>query len=73
MDLWLSLDDKFQIVEERPASHIDERSIGLKFGNNDYAWCTDCNVYAILSVEQEARYYVTSIARNENDVLQAGL
>jgi hypothetical protein len=73
MDLWLSLDEHYQIVEERPAAHLDPKSIGLKFNSQDYQWCTDCTVYAIFSVEDEDRYYVTSIARTENDVLQGGL
>ena len=73
MELHMSLDEKFQIIEERPASHISERAIGLKFSSLDYQWCTNCDVYAIFSVEAEDRYYITSIARTGNDPLQSGL
>ena len=73
MDLWLSLDDRFQVVEERPAAFFDDRSIGVKFSSTDYAWCTECTVYAIFNVEEEGRHYVSTIARTENDALSAGL
>lgn len=60
MGLWLSLDNHFQIIEERVAEHVDDTAIGLKFSRLDYAWCTDCTVYAIFTVEQEDRYYVSA-------------
>jgi len=67
------LDDKFQIIEEKPASHVTKTSIGLKFGNKDYQWCTECTIYAIVNVEIEDRYYITSVARAENDELTTTL
>ena len=73
MDVWLSYDDDLRIIEQRPASHMDARAIGVVLSELDYDWCTDCGVYAILSVSEMGRYYVTAEARSGFDPLQNGL
>jgi hypothetical protein len=32
----LSLDNNFYIIEEKPATHVVENGIGIKFGSKDY-------------------------------------
>lgn len=71
--MFLSLDDNFQIIEEKPASHLSKTSVGLKFGTKDYKWCTDCTVYIIMNLVIEDRYYITSVSRADNDVLTTTL
>ena len=39
----------------------------------DYEWCRKCYVYVIVNIYEEMRYYVTSIARRENDPLNEAL
>lgn len=73
IELFLSLDDTFQIIEEKPASHVSKTSIGLKFGEKDYQWCTNCFIYAIVNIEIEDRYYLTSVARAQNDAFTTTL
>lgn len=67
LDLYLSLDSKIYMIEEQPAAHLSANGVVLKFGDKDYKWCKDCDVYAILNVYKEDRYYISSIARASND------
>ena len=70
LELTMTFDDRFQIIEGRPSSHISEDSIALTFGSQDYKWDADGKtVYFILNVVKENRYYMTTIARTENDGL----
>lgn len=67
IDVYLSLDPHFYLIEEKPANHILDNGIGIKFGKGDFAWCVQCYVYVILNVYDEQRYYVTSNAVREAD------
>jgi hypothetical protein len=69
VDAHLSLDSNFYLIEEKPASHIVQNGIAIKFTEKDYQWCRKCYVYVILNVYEEMRYYITSIPRRENDPL----
>ena len=60
IDAYISLDDSFYLIEEKPASHVVDNGIAFKFGSNDYEWCVKCYVYVILNVVEESRYYITS-------------
>jgi hypothetical protein len=39
IDVYLSLDSNFYIIEEEPASHIMANGVAIKFGKSDEAWC----------------------------------
>ena len=69
IDAHLSLDANFYLIEEKPAAHIVKNGIAIKFTQNDYEWCRKCYVYVIVNVYEEMRYYITSVARRENDEL----
>lgn len=69
VDLFLSLDATFYLIEERPAAHVTSRGKGIKFSEQDYRWCRNCPVYGILNVYDEDRYYITTLGRVENDAL----
>lgn len=56
----VSLDNNFYLIEEKPASHITENGIAIKFGENDFQWCVKCYIYVILNIVEEGRYYITS-------------
>ena len=63
VDLYLSLDSNFYIIEEKPSTHIIKNGVGLKFGKGDYQWCTNCYIYLIANIYKEQRYYITSQSR----------
>lgn len=67
MDLYLSLDSEFQIIEEKPATHTTATSLAVKFSKLDNKWCTKCTVYLILNIERGGRYYITTTPRASND------
>jgi hypothetical protein len=69
IDAHISLDDNFYLIEEKPASHVVDNGVAIKFGSNDYSWCVKCYVYVILNIVEESRYYITSYGRHENDDL----
>jgi len=69
LDLYLSLDDTFYILEETPAPHLSASGKAVKFTDKHNKWCTKCAVYAILNVYEEDRYYITSVGRVDNDEL----
>ena len=60
IELYLSLDPNFKVVEEKPATHILKNGMAIKFGKNDFEWCVKCYVYVILNVRKESRYYLSS-------------
>lgn len=65
--MYLSLDQDFQIIEEKPSAHFTSTSMAMKFGKLEPKWCTRCTVYLILNIERGDRYYVTTTARADND------
>jgi hypothetical protein len=69
IDLFLSLDASFYLIEEKPAAHVTSTGKALKLTDRDYKWCRNCAVYGILNVYEEDRYYITSIGRVANDEL----
>jgi len=69
IDLFLSLDASYYLIEETPAAHISKTGKAIKFTDRDYKWCRNCAVYAILNVYSEDRYYITSLVRVANDEL----
>jgi len=73
MEIFFSLDAKFYIIEEKPAQHLIEKGVGIKFGQNDFAWCVRCYVYLIVNIYKEQRYYVSSYSRQYNDGLSKGM
>jgi len=52
VDMWLSVDKEFYILEEKPASHLLGKSVDLKMQEGHEHWCTKCWVYAIVNVEK---------------------
>jgi len=73
VEMWLSLDKNFYIIEEQPASHVVDNAIAIKFGRDSDRWCTKCWVYIVLNVVVEQRYYITSISKQYNDALSTTL
>lgn len=69
VDLFLSLDSSFYLIEETPAAHVSSTGTAIKFTDKDYKWCRNCPIYAIINVYEEDRYYITSVGRVENDEL----
>ena len=69
IDLLLSLDAAFYLIEETPAAHVTATGKAIKFTDRDLKWCRNCAVYAILNIYDEDRYYITSVGRVENDEL----
>ena len=60
IEMFLSLDSYFYLIEEKPAVHILKDGLAIKFGKQDFAWCVKCWVYAIINIYVEQRYYLTS-------------
>jgi len=56
-------DNKFNLVEDRPASHITKKGRMVLMTNSDPRWCTDCYVYLIVNMLEDRRVYVTATAR----------
>jgi hypothetical protein len=69
MELYMSMDKNFQLIEEKPSAHLSSTSLAMKFSKLDQKWCTKCTVYLILNVERGDRYYITTTARTANDQL----
>lgn len=69
LDLLLSLDAAFYLIEETPAAHVTATGKAIKFTDRNAKWCRNCPIYAILNIYQEDRYYITSLGRIENDEL----
>jgi hypothetical protein len=70
IDMYLSLDQSFYLIEETPSNaHVTSTGKAIKFSDNELNWCRNCDIYIILNVYEEDRYYVTSIGRAENDEL----
>jgi hypothetical protein len=69
MELYMSLDKNFQLIEEKPSAHLSSTALAMKFSKLDQKWCTKCTVYLILNVERGDRYYITTTARTANDQL----
>ena len=69
LDLLLSLDATFYLIEETPAAHVTASGKAIKFSDRNAKWCRNCAVYAILNIYEEDRYYITSLGRVENDEL----
>ena len=60
IDVFLSMDSNFYLIEEKPAPHVLDQGMGIKFTENDYEWCVRCFIYVIVNVYKEQRYYITS-------------
>ena len=69
IDMYLSLDQSFYLIEETPSAHVTSTGKAIKFSDNEENWCRNCDIFVILNVYEEDRYYVTSIGRVENDEL----
>lgn len=69
VDLFLSLDPSFYLIEETPAAHVTSTGKSIKFSENEENWCRNCPIYAIINVYADDRYYITSIGRVDNDEL----
>jgi hypothetical protein len=50
IDVHVSLDNNFYLIEEKPAPHITDNGIAVKFGESDYNWCVKCYVYIIVNI-----------------------
>jgi len=53
MEMFLSLDANFYLIEEKPATHIMLDGIGIKFGVNDFGWQVKSYVYLIINIYKE--------------------
>jgi len=69
MEVLFSLDDKINRIEDKPVAHENDEGLTLKFANKDFSWCVKCFIYLVVNVEFEDRYYITSLARQQNDPL----
>jgi len=52
VDIYLSLDSNFYIIEEAPAFHIMANGVAIKFGKADESWCVQCYIYVIVNVRK---------------------
>jgi len=60
VEVFLSLDANFYLIEEKPAEHLIENGMGIAFGTSDFSWCTNCYIYLIVNIFEESRYYIVS-------------
>lgn len=72
LEVFLSLDSTFKIVEERPAQHILEDGIAIEFNSDDQNWCTRCYVYMIINTIESTRLYVTGEAESFSNTIVSG-
>ena len=56
----LNLDSTFNVIEERPSTHILKDGVSVKLSSNDYQWCVNCWVYFIVNVIDDRRVYATA-------------
>jgi hypothetical protein len=73
MDAHVSLDDNFYIIEEKPTTHLVDNGVGFKFSELDANWCVKCYIYIILNIQEESRYYITSMGKSENPDLSESI
>lgn len=59
-------DYKFNVVEERPASHITDKGLSVLMTSSDTRWCTNCYVYLIVNMVEDRRVSVTATAMTSN-------
>lgn len=69
VDMFLSLDQSFYLIEETPSAHVTSTGKAIKFSDNEENWCRNCDIYVILNIYDEDRYYITSLGRIQNDGL----
>jgi len=50
IEVFLSLDANFKVIDEKRAQHILRNGLAIKFGKNDLDWCSKCYVYLIVNV-----------------------
>lgn len=73
LEVFLSLDRNFYLIEEKPATLILRNGLGIKFGKHDYQWCVNCFIYIIANIFDDQRYYLTSQSIQYNDPLMKKL
>jgi len=73
LEMYLSRDSNFYLLEEKPATHIMEDGVAIKFGKKDYDWCVNCFIYLIANIYTEQRYYVTSQSLNSEPEMTESL
>ena len=73
IEAYLSHDNKFNVIEDRPARHVTDKGLSVLMTSSDTLWCVDCYVYIILSMVDDRRIYVTAEARSGNPSISPGL
>jgi len=59
IDMYLAMDDQFSISSFYPQTFMTDDGIGIKYSDWEEDWCTKCDVYVIVNVLKQGRYYVT--------------
>ena len=58
----MSLDDSFNIIEDRPVQHILTDGVSMLKNEGEPHWCIECYVYLIIVMVDDMRLYVTADA-----------
>lgn len=69
LEVYVSFDENFSIIEDRPTRHILDNGLSVMINSNDYRWCTSCNLYIIVNMIEDRRVYITSNASPIDTVL----
>jgi len=70
IEVFMSHDSKFNVIEERPSTHILKDGVSVKLSSRDYQWCVNCWVYFIVNVIDDRRVYATATAHSRTRVLR---
>jgi hypothetical protein len=69
MDVYMSQDPNFYLLQEKPGVQIIDNGIAVKFMKGDLNWCVKCFVYILVNIYKEQRYYVTAESLWDNEEL----
>lgn len=70
IDLYFSLDDTINIIEEKKIQNVLQNGVGTYFTDGDQGWCSRCFVYFYVEVKNPGRYYITINALSRNYVIK---
>lgn len=69
IDVYFSLDDTINQIEERKVENLISNGAGFYFTEDDNGWCTRCYVYLYVEITVPGRYYVSAKASARNPVI----
>lgn len=73
IEVYVSHDPKFNVIEDKPASHITDDGLSVLMTDKDTRWCINCYVYVIVNMIEDRRIYVTAESLTTGRGIQAGI